>query len=222
MIRSSNASSNAAFAHLFIACALAGCAGCSGGRGLAGDTDRRRPDAVAIDPVSSPPPARDYASSTDGLVTLRTPLGVDRAISAVDELFRKIVIEDGEGLERLFTSDALAISTAGSGVGPGQTPSALPFWQQRFKRLDYTRLSGELVFRADEMEIFRASDRLDVSPHPAIRLEALHESDVVIRLPILTPRIGTERLFGDEMIFWLRRDNDRYRIYRILEDFQLS
>ena len=56
----------------------------------------------------------------------------------------------------------------------------------------------------------------------ARRIEALHENDVVIRLPILTPRIGQDRLFGEEMIFWLRRDNDRYRIYRILEDFQLS
>ena len=58
--------------------------------------------------------------------------------------------------------------------------------------------------------------------HPAIRLETLGETDVVIRLPILTSHAGSDRLFGDEMIFWLRRDGDRYKIYRVLEDFQLS
>ena len=45
---------------------------------------------------------------------------------------------------------------------------------------------------------------------------------MVVRVPILTPHVGAERLFGDEMVLWLRRDGDRYRIYRVLEDFQLN
>lgn len=202
---------------------LSGCGG-AGGFATASEFDgaRRRPDGVAIDPTSSPPPARDQAEARDGLVTLRTPLGIDRAIVTVNELFRKIVLEDSEGLEALFTRDALAVTTTSPGAGPGQTPQATLWWQQRFRRLDYTKLAGETIFREAELEIYRAEDALDTPPHPAIRLEALNDNDVVIRAPILTSRVGADRLLGDEIIFWLRRDNDRYKIYRIVEDFQLN
>jgi hypothetical protein len=182
---------------------------------------RRRPDGVAIDPMSAPPAPRDRADATEGLVTLRTPLGIDRALSTVQELFRKIVVEDGEGIEALFTPDALAITTLAPGGG-GATPRATLFWQQRFRKLDYTKLTGELVYRDAELTFFRAEDALETPPHPAIRTEALAGNDVVVRVPILTSRVGAERLFGDEIILWLRRDGDRYRIYRILEEFQMS
>ncbi|MFT3770461.1 MAG: hypothetical protein QM820_33960 [Minicystis sp.] len=203
-----------------IALALA-LAGCAGATTLPAEGARRRPDGVAIDPISAPPPAKDRAEATDGLVTLRTPLGIDRAQATVEELFRKIVVEDGEGLDPLFTRDALAITTLAPGGG-GQTPQALLFWQGRFRKLDYTKLAGELLYRDAELTFFRAEDAIDAPPHPAIRTDALAGNDVVVRVPILTPRIGAERLFGDEMILWLRRDGDRYRIYRILEDFQLN
>jgi hypothetical protein len=172
--------------------------------------------------MSSPPPARDRAEAAEGLVTLRAPLGVDRAILTVNEFFRKTTLEDSEGLESLFTRDALAVTTTSQSAGPGQMPQAALFWQQRFRRLDYTKLAGETIFRQAELEIFRAEDAPDALPHPGIRLDALNDNDVVIRAPILTSRVGTDRLFGDEVIFWFRRDYDRYRIYRILEDFQLN
>jgi hypothetical protein len=213
MIPSSKACSAAIAAFLL--------SGCAGTTAPPEDAARRRPDGVAIDPISAPPPARDHADVAEGLVTLRTPLGIDRALFTVQELFRKIVVEDGEGLEPLFTPDALAITSLAPGGG-GSTPKAVLFWQGRFRKLDYTKLTGELVYRDAELTIFRAEDALETPPHPAIRTEALAGNDVVIRVPILTPRVGAERLFGDEMIVWLRRDGDRYRIYRILEDFQLN
>jgi hypothetical protein len=205
------------------ASASLGCASASGFVAASEiDAGQRRPDGVAIDKTSLPPRARDQAEATDGLVTLRAPLGVDRAILAVNELFRKVVLEDTEGLESLFTRDALAVTTTAPNAGPAQTPQAALFWQQRFRRLDYTKLAGEAIFRPADLEIYRAEDALETPPHPAIRLEALNDNDVVIRVPVLTSHIGTERLFGDEIIFWLRREGDRYRIYRLLEDFQLS
>jgi hypothetical protein len=202
---------------------LAGCAS-SGGLGDGGDPDkiRRRPDGVAIDPVSAPPPAQGRAEAADGLVTLRTPLGVDRAMLTVGDLFRKIVLEDAEGLERLFVGDAMAIIATAPGGGPGQTQKAMPWWAARFRKLDYTKLAGEIVYRESELTIFRAEDTLESPPHQAIRTEALDENDVVIRVPILTARVGADRLFGDEMILWLRRDGERFRIYRMLEEFQLN
>ena len=198
-------------------------AGCAAGPGFATagslEAARRRPDGVAVDPTGEPSRARERAEVSERLVTLRTPLGADRAVDTVSELFRKIVIEDSDGLEALFTREA----TAGNGSGgTSSTPLAVLWWQQRFRRLDYTRLAGEPIFREAELEIYRAEDSVDALPHPAIRLDALGETDIVIRLPILTSHAGADRLFGDEMIFWLRREGDRYKIYRVIEDFQLS
>jgi hypothetical protein len=218
MTRSSTSSSVASLA------LLAGLAGCASTQSLGAEdalAGRRRPDGVAIDPIGAPPPPRDRADAADGLVTLRTPLGVDRAVATVADLFHKIVLEDGEGLDALFTRDALALQTLGPGGG-GPTPKALDFWQARFRKLDYTRLAGELVYREAEIEVYRAEDTRDAPLRAAIRPEQLADEDVVVRVPILTPHVGADRLFGDEMILWLRRDGDRYRIYRILEDFQLS
>lgn len=203
---------------LILALALAGCAGAPPPEDAS--SPRRRPDGVAIDPVSAPPPPRDHADTADGLVTLRTPLGIERALVTVEALFRKIVVEDGEGLDPLFTRDALAVTSLSA--NGGATPQAVLFWQGRFRKLDYTKLTGEIIYRDAELTFFRAGDATDAPPHPAVRADALVSDDVIVRVPILTPRVGAERLFGDEVILWLRRDGDRYRIYRIFEDFQLS
>lgn len=178
------------------------------------------PDGVAIDLMSAEPPARDHAEAREGLVTLRAPLGTDRAILVVRELFQKVALEDAEGLEALFTRDAIAVTSANA--GPGQMPAATNWLRTRFNKLDYTRLAGETIFREADLGIYRAEDALEAPPHPSIHREALGEDDVVIRAPIVTSRVGADRLLGDEVILWLRRDADRYRIYRLYEDFQLN
>ncbi|HSN97256.1 MAG TPA: hypothetical protein VLS89_03125 [Candidatus Nanopelagicales bacterium] len=182
--------------------------------------ERRRPDGVAIDPASSPPPAVEHAKAGDGLVTLRTPLGVDLAVGTVAEFFRRVVLEDGDGLAALLARDAQAIMPAG-GV-QGQAPSAGLWWEQRFRRLDYGKLAGEPIYRSSEVEIYRAEDAVEAPPHPAIQPETLDDDDVLVRVPIVTARVGADRLLGDELLFWLRRDGARFRIYRVLEDFQLQ
>jgi hypothetical protein len=225
MTRSSTASDLARLAPVALLALLVGPAGCASTGGLGPDDPervRRRPDGVAIDPVSAPPPPRDHAEAADGLVTLRTPLGVDRAIATVADFFHKIVLADGEGLDALFTRDALAVTSLAPGGGGGQTPPAIQLWQARFRKLDYRRLAGELVYREPELDIYRADDAREALFPAAIRPDQLGDNDVVVRVPILLPHVGADRLFGDEMILWLRRDGDRYRIYRILEDFQLN
>ena len=183
----------------------------------------RKPDGVAIDPSSAAPPPRDRASSGDGMVTLRAPLGVELAMALIADFFGKIVIEDDDALAALFTKDAIAVtgSSSGSGGGMGPTPAAALWWEQRFRRLDYGKIAGEVIYREADLEIYRADDMVQSTPHRAIRTNALGEDDVVIRAPILTPRSGQERLLGDEIIFWLRRDGSQYKIFRVLEEFQI-
>lgn len=210
---------------LIAAAALAGSA-CSGAplsmktADELGDDAPRRPDGVAIDPASATFGPRERAGSDEGVVTLRSPLGVDLAAALIGDFFSRVVVEDDDGLEALFTRDAIAITGAGSG-GMGQTPAALLWWEQRFRRLDYGKMAGEVVFRESELEVYRAEDVLEAPPHRAIRTEALNDNDVIIRAPIVTARSGTERLFGDEIVFWLRRDGDGYKIFRLMEEFQV-
>jgi hypothetical protein len=210
-----------------IALAAVAGAACSGGGTLnlktaseAGDDVPRRPDGVAIDPASATMGPKDRASAEEGIVTLRSPLGVDLATAMIGEFFSRVVVEDDDGLSALFTRDAIAV-TAGPSGGMGQTPGAALWWEQRFRRLDYSKMAGEVVFRESELEVYRAEDALDAPPHRAIRTEMLNDNDVIIRAPIVTPRSGQERLFGDEIVFWLRRDGDHFKIFRVLEDFQV-
>jgi hypothetical protein len=182
--------------------------------------DRRQPDGVAIDPASAPPPPTDRAAAGDGLVTLRTPLGVDLAVGTVAEFFKRVVLEDGDGLGALLARDALVLVP--SGGGQGQAPSAGLWWEQRFRRLDYGKLAGEPIYRESEIGIYRAEDALESSPHPAIQTQTLDDDDVLVRVPIITARVGADRLLGDEVLFWLRRDGAGFKIYRLLEDFQLQ
>ena len=37
--------------------------------------------------------------------------------------------------------------------------------------------------------------------------------DVLVRIPIATPRLGADLLFGEEIKVLLRRDGNRYRIH---------
>jgi hypothetical protein len=185
-----------------------------------GDDLPRKPDGVAIDPASATMGPRDRATADEGVVTLRSPLGVDLATATIADFFGRVVVEDDDGLEALFTRDAIAV-TGGSSGGMGQTPGATLWWEQRFRRLDYSKMAGEVVFRESELEVYRAEDAVEAPPHRAIRTEMLNDNDVIIRVPIVTPRSGQERFFGDEIVFWLRRDGDHFKIFRVLEDFQV-
>ncbi len=181
---------------------------------------RRRPDGVAIDPVSAPPPVADRANASDGLVALRAPLGTDVAVTTVLELFRRIVREDADELAPLFTKDAQVMAPGGGPTGASMV-HPVQWYKSRFSRLDYTRLAGEQVVRRADLEITRGDDLADLG-RSLPRSEPLAASDVLIRAPVATPRAGQDRLLGDEVVLWLRREGDQYKIYRVAEDFQIQ
>jgi hypothetical protein len=221
MIRRSKAS-NARFYALLIACLTASLSACGTSAKSPADVDeRRRPDGVAIDPTSGPPPAADHGDSADRVVVLRSPLGVERALATLDELFHKITLEDEEGVTSLLTRDAMSIGSQQQNPMIG-APTLANFWRARMRKLDYTKLAGETVYQESDVEIYRPEDEVSAATNPIIQLDALSPGDLVLRVPLLSPRIGTDRLFGDELVVWMRREGDRYRIYRIWEEFQLS
>jgi hypothetical protein len=213
------------------AVALAGCLGtatpaeiarAAARPGDAGDDEDRprQPGGVAIDPALVLPEPRHRVETDQPLVALRAPLGSDVVLGTVQSFFQRIVQEDSEGLLPLFTREVQILSGTG---GVTQNATAIGnWWEPRFKRLDYAKLGGEPLYRDVDVELFRGDDELTQAPAAIARTAAtMDETDVVVRVPILTPRVGSDRLLGDEMILWMRRDGERYRIYRVMEDFQL-
>jgi len=207
-----------------------GCAAAAGTH-VAAD-DKRRPDGVAVDPLETPPPARDEAPATSGVVALRAPLGVDAAQATVRAFFDAIGREDGEALLRVLSIDAVWLNPNSRAREP-----AYSVFARRFGRLDYAALAGvtfwseERVFEGDAA-LAAWSELVAVSSQPvfapgaaAARAQAddsLELGDVVVRAPVSAGKSGTSALFGTEVVLALRRDDDRFVVHRIAEDFVLQ
>jgi hypothetical protein len=225
---SSTASKRFATLHTFglVACALVVCA-C--GKGAEFPTaselpdEPRRPDGIAVDLSSEPPVTRDRAESSDALVTLRTPLGTEVALATVRAFFEAMVNEDTVTLDKLISSDARMQDTRTRPAAPSssaeQTLSGL--WRDRFTKHEFKLLTPALLYREGDITAYR-KEQLDALPIAVRYLgpprTAIEPTDVVLHVPIVTHTVKSERLLGDDMYFWLRREADRYLIYRMAED----
>jgi len=190
-------------------------------------TSERRPYAVAVDFPTEPPRTRDRAEVSEGVVTLRTPLGIDAAYGTVRAFFRAVVQEDTTALGALFVSQALTQDLGTQGPSkpnqPPRTREALNFWTQRFRQHEYQQLAAEVIYREPDIETYRVGQ---IQSLPAALRQGLGpsastmaETDVVLRVPIITTGIRSERLLGPELYFWLRRVEDRYVINYLAEPF---
>lgn len=187
--------------------------------------DERRPDGIAVDLASDPPATQDRADSQDELVALRAPLGVDAAHETLRMFFDAMVGEDIAAISGVTdpnaqVQDLRVIGTA----SPSPTNHGLStLWRQRFRKREYQRLASQLLYREADVTTYRSAD-LDALP---INVRYLPEitppepTDVVMRVPITSHTLNNERLLGDELFFWLRREGSRYVIYRMAEDIPL-
>ncbi|MBI4702362.1 MAG: hypothetical protein HY744_14665 [Deltaproteobacteria bacterium] len=213
---------------LLLACALGPLGACAAAEpaGLATATalpsGHVRPAAVAIDPTSRPPAPRERAQAADAVVTLRTPLGTDAARATVRRFFQAVLREDLAALTETLAPRAMVadLRPAGGGAERG----AASWWRQRFQKHDYPQLAAGLPYREADVETYRGAELEALAPE--LRRAAEHaggarrESDIVVlRVPVTAHSIGSERLLGDELYFWLERQDDRYRIYHIDEPF---
>ena len=85
----------------------------------------------------------------------------------------------------------------------------------------YRAVASELLYQEGDIELYRYEDLDPPLPGRAIRPPEMGPTDVILRVPILVVRAGSDRVFGDEMLFHLRRDKRRYLIRQVIEDFQL-
>lgn len=192
------------------------------------DTDRRRPDGIAVDPLEYPPEARESADASEGVVALRTPLGPEAAKEATKSFLQAISREDNEGLRKVMTPDAMSINPT-----TRVRESSFYFFSRRFGRLDYFVLSNIGFWQEDRMELYRAgegatlwADTVGPSANapagtPSSNNDTLDPTDVVVRVPLSVPRTSSGPMMGDELTLLLRRSGGRYVIHRVVEDFTL-
>ena len=205
------------------ALALAGAlaSGCASRQGVPSaaepPTTARRPDGVAIDLPSAPVAASASAdvqrAQEAALVPPLSPALATRVLRAyVDAASR----EDAPALEALLAPTAKWSNPA---MNPNNATSLSAVWHERFRRLNYGALAGAPLVRDADAEVYTYNDlhaRLRGRPAPPA---AMTTRDVLVRARVLTPRVGPERLFGDEIALLLRPSVGRYVIHEVYEDF---
>jgi hypothetical protein len=171
--------------------------GCAGAPAPVELGDKRRPDGVAVDPMTRFGDVDDATRSSAGIAVLRTP--------------------PDDRLRALFASDCQQIDS-----DRGARDNALNVWARRFARFDYS-MSSSAVADLEQLRVFRREDVdttwSEVSGTSVDRLDA---SDVVVVVPLQAQASRSGRLFGSRLSFLMRRADDRFVIYRIAEDFALT
>jgi len=186
--------------------------------------DDRKPYGIAVDRTSEPPLARHHVASSHDVATLRTPLGTDAAQHTLESFFAAVIAEDLAEVAALL-APAAPLHHTGKANSPAS--SATLVWRQRFRKYDYRQLAGRPLYRSADVAVFRARD-LERLPTNIRALnessawwDALDASSLVLRVTILSPTLKSERLWGSEVYFWLRRVDDRFIIERLAEDVPL-
>ena len=126
--------------------------------------------------------------------------------------------EAGEALALCLTRDATIVSPA-TGTPQARLPTAGVFFAQRFRRLDYTKLAGETLYHRSDVVVAHAGDAEAVAER--MGMAAPGAGEMALRVRLVLVRSGTDRVLGDEIIFYLRREGSAYRIARMVEDFSM-
>jgi hypothetical protein len=176
----------------------------------------RHPDGVVVDPSPELPEATQGGEPASTLVALVPPLPERAARGVVAAYFRAIVSEDLDALADLATPDANAPNK-----NRGNAGSIVDLWRARMRHFRYRSLANDMLYQEADVEFYRYEDLEGAAVGRPQRPPEMARSDLLLRVPMLVVRAGTDRAFGEEVLFLLRRDQNRFRIRQIVEDFQL-
>ncbi|MCU0682848.1 MAG: hypothetical protein MUF34_11460 [Polyangiaceae bacterium] len=178
------------------------------------------PDGVALDRSPAPlHPSPSASSPGSGELPLVPPPPPEAGFETLRAFFEAVTHEDTKALEATLAPNAnfWSLGTAGRG---SSTP-LLNLWRERFRRLNYTPLAEHTVLRQAEVEVLSAADLATLSPERRLPSPELGPRDLLLRVHVLVPRIGPERLLGDDLLLWLRPIEGRYLVQGSGEDFSL-
>lgn len=164
----------------------------------------RRPDGVALEPPPAMPPPSDRAEAR-GVVALREPLADEEVEDVVRAYLRAFEREDERALLHLLAAEASSLGRQGSSRQP-----LIDVWRLKMKSFEYQQIAGLEVARVSQLE--RHTYETLGGPGAPARPDEMRPGDLYVRVPIATPRIGSEQLFGDVLVLLLRREDDRLKI----------
>lgn len=163
----------------------------------------RRPDGVVLEPPPAMPTPADRAPAS-GIVALREPLADKDVEEIVRAYVRAFEREDLAALVKLLAQDASPLGRAG---GKNQL---VEVWRTKMKNFEYQKLAGVEVARVAQLEKY-GFDTLGGAGAPE-RPTDMRPGDLFVRVPIATPRVGTDQLFGDVLVLLLRREEGSLKI----------
>lgn len=165
----------------------------------------RRPDGVVIEPPPAMPPPSDRASA-QGIVALREPLADKDVEEIVRAYVRAFEREDIDALVGLLAQEAVPLGRNGNKT------QLIDLWRTKMKNFEYQKLAGVEIARVNQIERYSfdalGSTAAGIPPRPS----EMRPGDVYVRVPISTPRVGTDQLFGDILVLLLRREEGRLRL----------
>jgi len=170
----------------------------------------RHPDGVVLELPAALPLATDSAPAR-GVVALREPLADEALNDVVRDYLRAWIAENRAEIEQMLTLDCASLDAVRQ-----SRSSLLETFKGRMNNLDYKRLAGVEIARLDRIE--RADYAGLGLPGAPPRPPEMRRGDLLVRVPIATPRIGSEQLFPEVLVLLLRREEGRYRIAGIGEE----
>ncbi|HEU4404904.1 MAG TPA: hypothetical protein VFS43_06390 [Polyangiaceae bacterium] len=147
------------------------------------------------------------------------PPPLESAFDALRAFFDAVSHEDAKALEAVLAPNASWWSLGANGRS-GTTP-LLNLWRERFRRLNYTQLAEHTIVRQAEVEVLGAADLGALPPERKLPPLDLGPRDLLLRVHVLVPRIGPERLLGDDLLLWLRPIEGRFLVQGSAEDFSM-
>lgn len=162
----------------------------------------RRPDGVVLEPPPALPPVQERGRAS-AVLALREPAPEEDVEEVVRAYLGAFEREDVAALSQLLTQDAAPLGRTG---GRAQL---VDLWRSRMKSFEYQRIAGTEVARMSQLER-RGYDAF--APGGPARPPEMRSGDVLVRVPIATPRVNGEQLFGDVLVLLLRREEGKLRI----------
>jgi len=164
----------------------------------------RRPDGVVLDVPPALPVVVDRAEAA-GVVALREPVALDEirdVVASISDAWKRGSLD---ALRELLTPDAVALDAP-----KGGRSALLDGWKERLRSLPFDRLPGGSILALDRVARYAYGD---LSPVGApTRPGSMGPGDVYVRVPFDVTRVGSDRVFGDELELVLRRDGEHLKV----------
>ncbi len=147
-----------------------------------------------------------------GVQRLVPQVPLEDALALVSHFFELVIQEDVPALSALLDPSA-------QWCAPNRCMPALSSWQARLNSLDYRSLVGQPVLDSSTVEVTRGEELSSPAYHSSKPQVSVGPGALLVRVPVVSPRVGLTRYFGDEIDFVLHSDHGRLRVESLWEDF---